>query len=167
MGKPRKAETRKPRYGKGSNFKGKKGRSGAPKGNANAQRHGLRGSKLPKGCQYIENAVNNLRRQVESAVIAKHGRTNVVSAAAINSILKWERHGMLAAHWLRKEGEKLSVSERLQFSREIATASDNRDRALRSLELDVETADEWSALNITNYADQPAADDGTNSKESA
>ncbi len=51
-----------------------------------------------------------------------------MDAAAINSILKWERHGLLAAHWLRHEADKLSPSDRLRFSEAIAKASDNRDR---------------------------------------
>jgi len=120
----------KPRLGKR--------RPGPPKGNRNAMRHGLRGSKLPKGCEYIENRVNALRRQVEEAVLALKGEINIVDAAAINSILKWERHGLLAAHWLRREAENLSASERLKFSEAIAKASDNRDRNIRALGLDQE-----------------------------
>src|SRR5437773_12247176 len=90
-----------------ANFHGKPGRSGAPIGNSNSVRHGLAGGKLPKGCQYIENRVNSLRRQIEAAVIATKKEIGIVDAAAINSILKWERHGLLAAHWLRKEADTL------------------------------------------------------------
>jgi hypothetical protein len=122
-------------------FCGKPGRSGPPKGNSNNLRHGMRGGKLPKGCQYIENRVNALRRQVEEALIAVKGDIGIVDAAAINSILKWERHGLLAAHWLRKEADRLSASDRLRFSEAIAKASDNRDRAIRSLDLDREGED--------------------------
>ncbi len=132
-GKPAKPATPapaagKPAYGPGSAFKGRKGRSGPPKGNGNAQRHGMKGSKLPKGCEYIEHRVNALRRQVEAALIAAKGEISIVDAAAVNSILKWERHGLLAAHWLRHEADKLSASDRLRFSEAIAKASDNRDR---------------------------------------
>lgn len=122
-------------------FCGKPGRSGPSTGNTNAQRHGMRGGKLPKGCQYIENRVNALRRQVEAALIEVKGEINIVDAAAVNSILKWERHGLLAAHWLRHEAEKLSASDRLRFSEAIAKASDSRDKAIRSLELDRDKAD--------------------------
>jgi len=116
-------------------FCGVAGRSGAPKGNSNATRHGLKGGKLPKGCQYIENTVNELRRQVEDAVMEAKGVINFVDAAAVNSILKWERHGALATHWLRHEASNLSIGDRLKFSEQIAKASDNRDRAIRSLQL--------------------------------
>jgi hypothetical protein len=136
-------------------FCGKPGRSGPPKGNTNALRHGMRGGKLPKGCQYIENRVNALRRQVESALIEAKGEINIVDAAAVNSILKWERHGLLAAHWLRHEAEKLSASDRLRFSEAIAKASDSRDKAIRSLGLDRDKAD--NVLDVL-YSRLPAPD---------
>lgn len=114
---------------------------GAPVGNTNAQRHGMAGGKLPKGMQYVEKRVNSLRRQVEAAIIDVKGEITLVDAANVNSILKWERHGMLAMHWLRKEADKLTPSERLKFSEAIAKASDNRDRAIRALGLDRDKAD--------------------------
>ena len=117
-------------------FCGKPGRSGAASGNANAMRHGLKAGKLPAGCQYIENRCNALRRGIESTLAESKGQIGIVDAATVNSVLKWERHGLLAQHWLRKEVDSLSVSERLKFSEAIAKASDNRDRALRSLGLD-------------------------------
>jgi hypothetical protein len=128
-------------FGKGSGFHGKPGRSGPAKGNGNAIRHGMKGNKLPKGCAYIENRVNSLRRQVEAALIEAKGAINIVDAAAVNSILKWEKHGLLAAHWLRKEADKLSAGDRLKFSEAIAKASDNRDRNIRLLGLDRDKAD--------------------------
>ncbi len=114
---------------------------GAPKGNNNGAgnvRHGLKGSKLPPGCKYIEHRVNALRRQCEEAVLELKGSVNIIDAAAINSILKWERHGLLAAHWLRHEIDNLSPSDRLKFSESIARASDNRDKNIRALGLDVQ-----------------------------
>ena len=130
-----------PKFGKGqpAHYCGKPGRSGPPKGSANNLRHGMKGSKLPSGCKYIEYRVNNLRRQCEDALMQVKGEINIVDAAAINSVLKWERHGLLAAHWLRHEINKLSATDRLKFSEAIAKASDNRDKAIRSLGLDVKT----------------------------
>jgi hypothetical protein len=140
MAETSKSEPAKPLYGKGSAFKGKPGRSGPRKGYA--QRHGMNGGKLPPGCQYIENRVNSLRRQMESALLAVKGEISVVDAAAINSILKWERHGLLAQHWLRKECERLSASDRLRFSEAIAKASDARDKNIRALGLDRDASDD-------------------------
>ncbi len=132
---------KKPSYGKDSNFKGKAGRSGPP-GNANRHRHGMHGSKLPKGCEYIEKRVNiSPPPRSSAALLDAKGEIGIVDAAAINSVLKWERHGLLAAHWLRKEADKLSASDRLRFSEAIAKASDNRDKNIRSLCLDRDQAD--------------------------
>jgi hypothetical protein len=119
------------------NGTGKRAAGGA----GNAIRHGMRGGQLPPGCKYIEHRVNSLRRQVETAVIALKKEISITDAAAINSILKWERHGLLAAHWLRKEADKLSASDRLRFSEAIAKASDQRDRNIRLLGLDRDKAD--------------------------
>lgn len=116
-------------------------KGGAPRGNVNAQRHGMRGGTLPKGCRYIEHRVNTLRREVEAAILEAKGEIGIVDAAAVNSILKWERHGLLAAHWLRHEAEKLSAGDRLRFSEAVAKASDNRDRNIRVLGLDRTTKD--------------------------
>lgn len=118
---------------------GKPGRSGAPTGNTNAARHYLRAGKLPKKLMYVEHRINGFRRHLEEQVAkSKNGEVSLVDAAAINSACKWERHGLLAQHWLRHEAENLSPSERLKFSAEIAKASDNRDKNLRLLGLDAE-----------------------------
>jgi hypothetical protein len=76
----------------------------------------MRAGKLPRGCEYIEARCNILRRDVENAVLELKGEINLLDAAAINSVLKWERHGLLAAHWLRTEIDTLSASDRLRFS---------------------------------------------------
>lgn len=99
-------------------------------------RHGLRGSKLPKNCAYIEKVVNALRRNVEEALLSVKGEISLGDAATINTILKWERHGSLASRWLRLEADSLSPGDRLKFSEAIAKASDNRDKAIARLQLD-------------------------------
>ena len=106
-------------------------------GNRNAQRHGLRSGKLPLKCGYIENVVNKLRRVLEDALVDLKGQIDIVDAASINSACKWETHGQLARFWLRHEVEQLSPADRLRFSEAIARASDNRDRNVRALGLDV------------------------------
>lgn len=103
--------------------------------------HGLRAElrvgKLPRKLQYIEHRINAFRRKLEDAVVSVKGEVNITDAAAINSACKWERHGILAQHWLRHEAEKLSAGDRLKFSETIAKASDQRDKNIRLLGLDV------------------------------
>ena len=131
-------------------FCGKPGRSGPPLGNANNLRHGLKAGKLPPGCQYIEIRMNLFRRELESAVIAVKGEISLVDAANIQTAMKWERHGALALRWLTKEADKLKPVERLTFSREVARASTERDKALSALALNRDVVkDAWSVLDAT------------------
>ena len=135
---------------------------GAPKGNSNGRgncRHGLKAGKLPKDARYIEHQMNNLRRQLEDAVMQAKGEVGLLDAASIQTAVKWERHGALALRWLRLEGDKLRLTERLTFSREIARASTERDRALALLGLDRDvTQDAWSVLDVA------ATDGGTDAQ---
>lgn len=121
----------------GTSLNGKR-LGGAPAGNRNALRHGLRAGKLPRRCQYVEHRVNDLRRGLEDAVVALRGGVGIVEAANINTAAKWERHGLLAQHWLRHEAENLTVTERLRFSEAIAKASAARDQAIKMLNLDAD-----------------------------
>lgn len=116
---------------------------GGQRGNLNAVRHGLTAGKLPQGLAYVEKKINLFRRRLEAAVEEVKGEIAIGDAAAINSVCKWERHAMLALHWLRKEGDKLSASDKLKFSEAIAKASDARDRALAKLRLDVQDLSPW------------------------
>lgn len=134
------------------------GKPGPPYGSQNAARHYLQAGKLPKRLQYIEHRINNLRRHLEEECVAAKGEVNIVSAAAINSACKWERHGLLAQHWLRHEADKLSAGDRLRFSEAIAKASDNRDRNIRALGLDLPPPDPW--LVITQAPAAVEASDG-------
>lgn len=114
-------------------------RGGAPKGNSNGSgnvRHGLKAGKLPKDAKYIETQCNILRRQLEGAVLEARGEVSLVDAASVQTALKWERHGALCLRWLRLEGDKLKPLERMQFSREIARASTERDKSIAALGLD-------------------------------
>jgi hypothetical protein len=126
---------------------GTKGRAGAPQGNKNAMTHGLSSSRtgmryglkagqLPKDCRYIENRVNRLRRSLEDAVVAARSEVSLTDAANIQTAVKWERHGCLAQRWLTKKANELKPMELLQFSRETAKASTERDRAIAALDLD-------------------------------
>lgn len=112
---------------------------GAPEGNSNSVRHGLRAGNLPKGLRWVEHRVNGFRRIVEEAVIELKGRISLTDAAAINTAIRWERHAILAGAWLRKACDTMNHDQRLKYSEAVAKASDARDRHIRSLGLDVES----------------------------
>ena len=120
-----------PKFGKDQpkNYCGKKGRSGSPRNNRNAMRHGLRASQLPKDCKFIELRCNGFRRMLENAIIKAKGEVNINDAACVQTALRWERHVALAQRWLTKQYDVLKPVDRLTFSREIARASGERDKA--------------------------------------
>lgn len=121
---------------------------GAQKGNRNGLRHGLTAGKLPKGCQYLENQLNGFRRTLEDIVLSVKGEISLPDAASIQTALKWERHGALALRWLNKQGDKLKPMESLAFSREIAKASTERDKALNAIGLDRDKiVDAWAIID--------------------
>jgi hypothetical protein len=60
--------------------------------------------------------------------------------------LRWERHAALAQRWLVKAGDTLKPDQRLSFSREIARASSERDKALAALKLETRP-DMWAVID--------------------
>ncbi len=112
---------------------------GAPAGNGNNLRHGLRSltiGNLPKGCGWIKSLVTQSRKMLEAAVIVEKGKVSTYDACVLQSAARWEQHGLLAQRWLRMNGDTMSDADRLTYSREIARASTERDKCLRSLGLD-------------------------------
>lgn len=124
-------------------FCGVKGRSGPRPGSQNAMRHGLRAGALPKDAKYIENRLNAFRRTLEQAVLIARGEVNIPDAAYIQTCLRWERHACLAQRWLNKAGDTLKPADKLTFSREIARASSERDKAITALKIDKEIRLPW------------------------
>ncbi len=147
-GSQRERSKRIPKPGK-QNAGGMKGRSGAARGNRNRLRHGLQAGQLPRDAKYIEVRLNKFRRLVEDAVIEMKGEVSIPDAAHIQTAMRWERHAALAQRWLKQSYDELSASERLNFSREIAKASTDRDKALRGLKLGTELR----RLDLAAYID--------------
>ena len=87
-------------------FCGKPGRSGPPKGNANALRHGLKAGQLPADAKYIEWRMNDFRRQLEAAVLDAKGCVSLPDAAYVQTAMRWERHAALAQRWLTKQHDE-------------------------------------------------------------
>lgn len=117
---------------------------GAPKiGNL---RHGLLAGKLPPKLHFIERRLQGFRRNLEQAVIDVRGEVTVTDAAFIQTCYRHERHALLCQRWLTTELDKLKPMERLHFSREIARASGERDKALAALRLDESKEDLFDRL---------------------
>lgn len=119
---------------------------GAQPGNRNALRHGLKAGQLSADCKYIQNRLNAFRRQIEDLVVAERKKVTLTDAANIQTALRWERHAALCHRWLTKSGASLKPTDCLNFSREIAKASTERDRALAALKLDRDRKDDLVAM---------------------
>lgn len=128
--------------------RGLPGRSGPARGNQNALRHGLRAGQLPKDAKYIEHRLNAFRRTLEAVVLNLRGEVNIPDAAYIQTCVRWERHACLAQRWLVKAGDALTPDQRLTFSREIARASAERDKAIAALQLAAKVERPWLALPV-------------------
>lgn len=111
---------------------------GAKIGNLNALRHGLKSNRLPPRLAWADRRINVFRKIVEQAVIAAKNEINLVDAATINTLIRYEKHAILCGHWLSKEIDNLSNADRIAFSREVANASAQRDKCLRQLEINVQ-----------------------------
>jgi hypothetical protein len=80
-------------------------------------------------------------------VFAIRGEVSLVDAAYINTAYRWERHAQLAARWLHLHGAEMDHATRLAYSRDVARASTERDKALASLKLSERDANPWTTLN--------------------
>lgn len=137
-------------------------RGGAPPGNTNRASHGLYGVGLPSGCQRVGRRLNEFRRSLCQAVECVAGEITLVAAASIDSACHWQRHLLLAARWLRMQHDELSPTERLSFSREIARAASERDKAIERLRLERDPQSEIEAFYAqlrSGALDAPPPDD--------
>jgi hypothetical protein len=117
----------------------------APVANTNALTHGMAAGALPPGCGHVVKATKALRTSLQNAVMAARGQVSITDAAAINTAIRFERLAMLAQRWLRLSCDTMSHDQRLAYAREVARASAERDKAIRSLKLDAD-ADPMAAL---------------------
>ncbi len=120
-----------------SNATAKAGRSrgGAPRGNVNAARHGLRGSGFPKGAKadYLE-VLRNVS-EIRDAYEASHGPAGPYADALLHRIRRALTRDRLAARWLRLEADKLSLEQRLSLTEVMNTAAETIEKCMRQLGL--------------------------------
>lgn len=125
----------RPRYGKGSNFVGKPGRSGSNQiGNTNATRHGLTLGKLPQHLQFAELRANAFRRELETAVLDAVGEIRLHHATRIWAAARRFRHIMLRDRHMRQVGEQ--APEFLVHAEKSDTAADALVKLVDGLPID-------------------------------
>jgi hypothetical protein len=105
------------------------------------QAHRLVLGSLPPSLARVERQARQFRSAVEQAVMDRYGAISVTQACFVNSAARWERHAMLATRWLRERADAMDDATRLSYSRDIARASSERDKALAALKLDRDAGD--------------------------
>ena len=119
------------------------------------RRHGMTLSRLPDGCQYIHRRASELRNALEQEVVSQRDEITLPELAIVNTIATWTVHGLLCSRWLQKAGETLNHSERLAYSREVARAAAERERAIGRLGLEKpRDRDPWSILDAPPIASE-------------
>lgn len=131
--------------------------AGAPKGNLNAVRHGLTVQGFPPGCTYIQKQVASFRGALEAAIERVRGEMGVFEVACCQTAVEWHTHALKARRWIRLEDKKLSIDQRIAFSREIARAFAERDKVLKALGLDFRLSPDVATIL---YANTSGADAG-------
>lgn len=113
----------------------------------NARTHGLRSSEV--GDKAIENLARAQRKAFRDSVLTLHGEVTPYHEAVLQSAIRHETRARLAAKWLRKEGDGLSLAERLSLTAAISQATDARDKCLKLVGLDrsLKTLDPWDTLD--------------------
>lgn len=156
-------------------------KGGAQKGNLNRYRHGLRQTGAcgdrrilvlptsPARDRWADRLVDALRRKWEQAVIEQKGELARADEEAIQTAAKWELHSIRAGTWLRRDHDKMTTAERIAASREMAEASERRDKALAKLGIDgmaTTEADHIAAYFAKASSATPQAPVANNASES-
>jgi DNA mismatch repair ATPase MutL len=130
---------------------------GAPKGNVNGWKHGMRSTteryglilgEAPRKVKQVQLYAAKLRRSLEEIVMTHKGKLTILDQAYITTACRFEKLAQLANRWLGEKYDTHSTMERLQLAKAVADASASRDKALEKLGLDQE---EVKTLTLTTY----------------
>jgi hypothetical protein len=121
----------------------------APPGNQNATKHGLRSSlvlvAVPPKAKWVKVLMAAFRRDLEAAVVERHGEITVTKAALVNSATRHETIAQLAGRMLKLSGDDLKAETKLAIMDRIGRATDARDRCIRALDLEATPGSAWDA----------------------
>jgi len=137
----------KPRFGKGSNFKGKGraqgGMSGGKPGNTNALRNGraialkrLTVGELPKEMLSVRREGRAYRRTLESEVLRIRGAITLTEGHLIDTASAATIQAGICRWLLRERIAKMSPADIRGCTADLVKAKERRDAAVRALGLD-------------------------------
>jgi len=151
---------------------------GAPIGNTNAMTHGRRRSEaaarcgfrarqLPPGYRYVASEAAAYASALYTEVQAAFGDVSREAAELIEAAAAWNLHHLYCLRSLRIDGDGMKPMERVQLSREIASASQRRTDLVRLLKIDEANREMFDGTIPNLPADHPSADDGSQAKQEA
>ena len=134
---------------------------GAPPANRNAIRSGvysfLANGRYPRGASYVGRLIGQFRHSLEDVILQRDGEVSLYNGAVIQSACRHEGRAELLQRWLREvdagnRNDNSSIQDRLSILREIGSATDARDKCLKSLRLHEkpEEDDTWPTITVTN-----------------
>jgi len=140
-------------------------RPGAPDGNVNAlkngmrsNRHGLVHAKLSRKFGNAYGQINQLRKAIESLLIEKHGGVSLIQQAKIQSIVRLET-GCRAVELTERENDSMDPEQLRAQRHSIAQWTRERDNLLSELlGNSCESKDPWAALDASSNAVHTQAD---------
>lgn len=126
-------------------------RSGAPTGNRNAVKHGLRSfeqGRWPAGASYVPRIVGKIGAGLRAELVRIHGATTIFSEALISTVQTHEARALLIERLLRRNKKHLSVVEQADLLEKIGRARDSRDRVLEKMGLRIRNDDDANPWGI-------------------
>ena len=138
----------------------------APLQNLHAAKNGTRITRLivgnlPKPLHRVQRFVLQYRRTLEDAVIEVRNEVGLIDAHVIDAACKHEQHAGVCRHLLRQKIETMSVADVRECSKQIATATDARNKAVRELQLERDESRIFDALYASPRLDDRSEGDVT------
>jgi hypothetical protein len=112
-------------------------RGGAPVGNSNARRHGLRSPRSAQPDRWIDRQTDEFRRGLEHDVLTVHGEIGIMAAALVHSAVEATRQALAELRELRTAYDKMDPSQRSQKRHAAVRLLDMRDKKIAQLGLAV------------------------------
>jgi hypothetical protein len=109
---------------------------GAPLGNSNAYKHGLRTAKLGPQMEYIHRKANLFRATAEAETLSLRGKLGIWEQSLLQSAAQWLICALKIERLLRLGDAELTSDQKVNYSERIAKACNERDRCLQRLGLD-------------------------------
>jgi hypothetical protein len=146
-------------------------RRGPPKGSCNAIKNGSRElarlnlGDLPTKWRRVKTYARQYRRDLEDAVMSRHGEVSVADAHLIHAAASWAAHAGICRWLLCNRSDTMTTMDITKCSAEIAMASERRNKLVKQLGIDPPAGSTMMAMLYER--DQPDAPDASETSADA